>query len=120
MFLTKADLEHRDYANSVSFYSQLVLPRSLYTGSHFDKLSAYLQQPFEARAPDLVPKTPQDSNDTGFNFVTLYDLEPLSNQCMEHLNLPADDDYRSTPDYGKGPFGPDCPRCPAPGEPVQI
>jgi hypothetical protein len=91
------------------------VPRSLYAGSHFDNLAAYLQRPYEAKAPDLILETTKGEKEVAFSFVTFYDLDPhaSSEKRMTHLSSPKDFESKakaldSSP-YGRLIFMRGCP-----------
>lgn len=67
-------------------YSKLSATNSFYTGPYYENLAAYLQLPFELRAPDLVLKNSNDQVKENYNFVSLYDLDPTSPVRVRHIS----------------------------------
>lgn len=81
-------------------YSKLSAGQSLFTGSHFRNLAAYLQLPYEVRRdstqnPNLNPNksnqqtTEQAVTDSPYKFVSLYNLDPLASARVRHFDSVA-------------------------------
>ncbi|KAK3935818.1 hypothetical protein QBC46DRAFT_42372 [Diplogelasinospora grovesii] len=81
-------LTRQEYAQAVLSYSQLSVTQSLYAGVHFENLARYLQQPYEARAPDLVARNNDTQKTPTFTFVTLYNLDPAAEERESQINSP--------------------------------
>lgn len=62
----------------------------MFTGSHFENLAGYLQQPFEKRAPNVSLGKPADQIDEEYNFASLYNLDQDAACKVQHFEKITD------------------------------
>jgi len=87
--------EPRLFADAVSIYSKVSAANSLYAGLHFEPLARFLQQPYEAHAPNIIQNQTAPDARCNYEFVTFYNLNPSSRE-ITHIHSIKDFETQAT------------------------
>ncbi|KAL9095195.1 MAG: hypothetical protein Q9165_002451 [Trypethelium subeluteriae] len=76
----------RDYVDAVDAHSRLTAVDSLCPGQHLTILARFLGTPYERHAPNITLVQQERQSKDEYEFVTIYNLDPASQQRVKHLD----------------------------------